>query len=519
VKQHFKLPGIFVYRFLLLLLLTSGLLYAQDSAVSQVVMPSKFSNRAHLISAKYPAYSLLAGFVLIKEANNGDPFAQHELGLRYILKNGFPPDTAKGIYWIQKAVEQGIPPARLNYGIMLMNGVGVEWNPFEAYYHFKSAAEIGMPQGEYSYGLFYTDNFVVNRNMKEAYRWIKKAAEADYKPAIDMLEQFMKSGIVYEDNNEPDTEQKDYNSLFGSPTLMDQEWELDFYNFKDDSASVDKELIIEILNKNKNDLGDILFLPDSTLIYELPDTSGMGLVKYTAEKGNPEALLILGRINELGIGKEKDLIKASINYIRAFRLGSHKAGEYIFSLTKDASYFTLLKNEIDKDNYDAMYVWARLYSLGFNFQITEAQAFELLKNAADRNHIPSLIDMGLSYYSGTLSEVDKELAIEYWEKAANLGSTEGKVRLSFARLQDASSGGSKKEDVKVLKEAYKKGSILAQTALAYCYEKGIELKKSKVIASKYYRGAAQRGNMTALNSLKNMYDEIRPEDKVFQVIQ
>ena len=115
--------------FILFFLFVSISLFAQDSTQIQAFKdntPRKYP----VLKAKYPSYSLIAGYVLVTEANRNDPFAQHELGIRYLLGSGFPADTVKAIYWIRKAADQNLPSARFNYGIMLYNGVGVPWNPY-----------------------------------------------------------------------------------------------------------------------------------------------------------------------------------------------------------------------------------------------------------------------------------------------------------------------------------------------------------------------------------------------------
>ena len=75
------------------------------------------------------------------------------------------------------------------------------------------------------------------------------------------------------------------------------------------------------------------------------------------------------------------------------------------------------------------------------------------------------------------------------------------------------------DEIKIFKESAKSGSVLAQSALAYCYEKGIGVVPDKPEAVELYRKAAQRGNMAAYNSLKRMYDEIRPPNKEFAIYE
>ncbi len=73
------------------------------------------------------------------------------------------------------------------------------------------------------------------------------------------------------------------------------------------------------------------------------------------------------------------------------------------------------------------------------------------------------------------------------------------------------------ENIKYLTESSEKGSVLAQVALGYAYENGVGLEKDKAQAVKYYRFAAQRGSRFGYRELKRMYDEIRPDDKLFRI--
>jgi len=49
------------------------------------------------------------------------------------MGEGIPADTAQAIYWIKKAADKNLTAAKYNYGIMLINGIGVSWNPFSAF--------------------------------------------------------------------------------------------------------------------------------------------------------------------------------------------------------------------------------------------------------------------------------------------------------------------------------------------------------------------------------------------------
>ncbi|HSP86727.1 MAG TPA: tetratricopeptide repeat protein, partial [Ignavibacteriaceae bacterium] len=178
--MNFKKNKIFI-------ILLTGLIipinsFAQDSTTSLAYKSTKPNKKPVPFYQPDLAYKIWQQFNLIREANAGDAFAQHELGLRYLLGDGVIADTLQGAVWIKKAADQKLTSAIFNYGILQLNGWGVQWNPFEAFKSFLIAAESGMAQAQHIVGLFYTDNLIVKRDWALAYKWVKKAAEKDYQP-------------------------------------------------------------------------------------------------------------------------------------------------------------------------------------------------------------------------------------------------------------------------------------------------------------------------------------------------
>lgn len=105
------------------------------------------------------------------------------------------------------------------------------------------------------------------------------------------------------------------------------------------------------------------------------------------------------------------------------------------------------------------------------------------------------------------------------ERRFKKGSVEANVRIAFSRISEYESGDDVSNEIKVFEESSKSGSVLAQSALAYCYEKGIGVRKSPPEAVELYRKAAYRGNMAAYNSLKRMYDQLRPDEKDYEIFE
>ncbi len=377
---------------------------AQDNVESEVIKKTGLSYKTPLIKPKYPSYNLAAIYVLTEKAKEGDPFAQHELGIRYILGVGIPTDSIKAVEWIGKAASKNLPAANFNYGIMLSNGIGGEWNPFEAFKNFKVSAESGMEQAQYVLGLMYTDNLIVNKNLNESYKWLNKSAARGFVEAKNVLAEFKKNGLIFEDDSVSTYKADDIVSNDKSFTL--EEYSLDFYDFKEDSLSEEeeREQVNNILSSKSDEIKKLLNINSDELSAEIKDTSAFGLINFAASSGSPEALLINAKILENGIGINSNTILAASNYLKAYRLGSYKAAESLLKISRSRHFITNLQNEVKKNNSEAMYVWAGLIVLGMDYSLSENEAFDLLKKAAKQNHISSNIELGLAYYSGSLTK-------------------------------------------------------------------------------------------------------------------
>ncbi|HEY6906451.1 MAG TPA: tetratricopeptide repeat protein, partial [Ignavibacteriaceae bacterium] len=180
------MKSIIIFLFCFLLIRTAD---GQDSTKSFAFKDNKPDSRPTLFYQPDLAYRIWQQFNLIREANKGDPLAQHELGIRYLFGEGVEADTVKAAKWIKSAADHGVTAAKYNYAILLMNGWGTEWDPFKAFEYLKQSAEEGMPQAQYAIGLLYTDNLIVKRNWGKAYNWISRSAEKGNKDARETLKE------------------------------------------------------------------------------------------------------------------------------------------------------------------------------------------------------------------------------------------------------------------------------------------------------------------------------------------
>ncbi len=467
------------------------------------------------------SYQIQKQFNLIRDANTGNALAQHELGLRYLLgEDGLVADTILGAYWVGKAAEQNLTAACFNYGILLINGWGVEWNPFKAYNFFLKAADDGMPQAQHLVGILYTDNLIVKKDNLIAYKWIKKASDQGYQPAIETkkdLEKYLPPNFLSSIQNE--STEKESNQTNSSETSLSSQLGLvfiDFETIRDTIIEVtDKNLIEDLYHESNKTLADTLGLQISDSSLNNIESERIAILETYAETGNSEALTILGRLYEKGIFRERNLIKAAMNYIMASQLNYPRAKVLLLKLITQNFISELISKVKNDKDADAMFTLYGLATLGIYNHISIEEANHFLLDASKLNHLPSMIELANNYYTGKFKRADIIAGINLWKQAAAMGSFQAKIRLAAVNVIDAMSLESFDRSIQTLKEGAVLGSVLAQISLAYCYENGIGVPVSKSEAVKYYRLTAQRGNQLGYDELKRMYNEIRPSDKIF----
>lgn len=467
------------------------------------------------------SYQIQKQFYLIRDANSGNALAQHELGLRYLLgEDGMTADTIKGAFWVGKAAEQNLTAACFNYGILLINGWGVNWNPFKAYDYFLKAAIDGMSQAQYLIGILYTDNLIVKKDNFEAYKWIKKASDQGYLPAIETknnLEKYLPQNFL--SSYQGDNKNKILEPTVATDSSLSSQLGLVFIDFETIYDTImevtDKQLVEDLFHESNKQLADTLgFQPNDPQLTNI-NVGRIPILKEFAETGNPEAITILGWLYENGIYFEKDLIKASMNYILASQLDYSRAKVLLLKIISAKFISDLIAEVKIKKNPDAMFTLYGLSTLGLYNQISEVEAHKFLIDAAKQNHLNSIIELGNNYYTGKNKDRNIIAGLDLWKQAALNRSFQAKIRLAAANVFDAISVESLDKSIQTLKEASKFGSVLAQISLAYCYENGIGVPASKSEAVKYYRLTAQRGNQFGYEELKRMYNEIRPNEKRF----
>lgn len=88
---------------------------------------------------------------LRKLAEDGDPGAQYELGVRLVTGDKVIPDEEEGIRWIRSSAEQGNLEAAQNLGICYQFGNGVERDLQKAMDWYDKASDLDYSEAAYEY--------------------------------------------------------------------------------------------------------------------------------------------------------------------------------------------------------------------------------------------------------------------------------------------------------------------------------------------------------------------------------
>jgi len=94
----------------------------------------------------------------------------------YRTGQGVPQDDTEALRWYRLAADQGNAFAQSNLGLMYSNGRGVPQDDTEAAKWYRLAAEQGSGNAQNSLGVSYTIGRGVPQDYVEAYKWANLAA-------------------------------------------------------------------------------------------------------------------------------------------------------------------------------------------------------------------------------------------------------------------------------------------------------------------------------------------------------
>jgi TPR repeat protein len=319
------------------------------------------------------------------------------------MGEGMAADTAYAVYWIKKAADRKLASAEYNYAILLINGWGVDWDPFAAFKYFREAARAGMIQAQYVTGVLYTDNLIVKRDLNYAYYWINKSSSEGYEPAVQLIgqiqpkisESVVDSIAAIEEDSDSRSRDTDSKTNLSSPVGLVF---IDFESVGDTVTTLTDSMLIADLHLTISDsLAMAMEIDSMKHLDDLASPKNVSLLSSLAENGSPEAQTIIGQFYERGIYFNMNQITAAAYYLRALRTDSPKAPYLLWQLNKKPGFISLVEDEVSSENPEAKYVWYGLTSTTYDNQLVMSDAIDLLQDAADRKYIPAMIELGSIY--------------------------------------------------------------------------------------------------------------------------
>src|SRR5260370_9878789 len=127
-----------------------------------------------------------------KAANQGDPTAQHELGLLYLDGSGVPHDDREAFKWFHRAAVENYPPAQFDLANLFLEGRGIPQDLQEGVRWMLRAAQQEYPPAEVNLGILYLRGFAFTADEAKALGWLHKAAKQHFAPAEFVL------GTIYD---------------------------------------------------------------------------------------------------------------------------------------------------------------------------------------------------------------------------------------------------------------------------------------------------------------------------------
>ncbi len=116
-----------------------------------------------------------------KAAEQGNAFAQYNLGQLYRTGQGIPQGFSEAARWYRKAAEHGHVLAQYSLGLMHRMGQGVRQDFSEAERWFRKAAEQGHQGAQSNLGVMYGTGTAVSRDYVLAHMWFNLSASSGNK--------------------------------------------------------------------------------------------------------------------------------------------------------------------------------------------------------------------------------------------------------------------------------------------------------------------------------------------------
>lgn len=139
---------------------------------------------------------------LIKDANEGNSYAQYKIGICYLHGDSVTQDYSMARFWLEKSAAQNDPNGLNGLGVLFRRGQGVPLNYEYALELFRKAADMGLAKAQSNLAMSYIDDIAKEKDYAKALFWFRKAAKQGNAIALFYIGAFYINGLVIDKNKE-----------------------------------------------------------------------------------------------------------------------------------------------------------------------------------------------------------------------------------------------------------------------------------------------------------------------------
>ncbi len=307
-----------------------------------------------------------------KSAENGDVYAQNNLGWMYYNGNGVDKDYTEAVKWFRKAADQGSAYAQNYLGSMYWNGYGVDKDYTQAVKWYRKSAEQGYAIAQDNLGLMFCNGYGIDKDYTQAIKWYRKSAEQGDASAQNNL------GWMYENGYGVD---KDYTEA------------VKWYQKSAEQGNAFAQNNLGLLYKNGYGV-------------DKDYSEAVKWYRKSAEQGNAYAQYNLGFMYHNGYGVDKDYSEA----IKWFRKSAEQG------------------NASAQNNLGWMY-WN-----GYGVDKDYTEAVKWYQKSAKQGNASAQYNLGVMYENGYGVDKDDAEAVKWYKRSAELGDKDAIKILEKKRI-------------------------------------------------------------------------------------
>jgi uncharacterized protein len=326
--------------------------------------------------------------------------SQFNFGLRLIEGLGVPVNRERGESLLLKAAEHFEPFVLREVGLYLLRDQANEATKLKGVYFLKLAAALGDAAAQGNLGVVYTRKKEAVPNWREAVRWFRNSIVNGSNDSIERLAHILETGASGVEPNPDEAEALRHRAAaLGFPRSQ--------------------YLIARKLGlKPRDEISD----EERSYAFQL--------AKLSAFQGYNTSKALLGSFYAEGLGTEKNFAKAIELWTAAANAGdiwsqeklgvSHLLGDDLPRDYQKAAYWLSQAAEDGESPYAARYV-AIMFEEGWGFQRNSVEAFKWMTYAAVHGNADAMYRLSEYLRRGIGCSVDINTSLDWLEKAAASG--------------------------------------------------------------------------------------------------